>query len=102
MEMVRDLFATHAATQYPSTIAGGAEVNGVALILLDADIAGFATTFLANGGTLRPDQWRRLRDAAEEARTVVPELRGEEWVYFARLYALSQAMLQVESIAPAG
>ena len=102
METVRDLFSAHSAARYPSTLAGSAEVDGVALLLLDADIAGFATTFLGNGGKLRPDQWRMLRGAAEDARTVVPKLRGEEWVYFARLYALSQAMLRAEPVAPAG
>ena len=102
METVRDLVATHGAAPYPSELVGSAEVGGVALILLDADITGFATTFLENGGALRPDQWRMLRDCAADARTVVPQLTGEAWVYFGRLYALSQALLRAEPVAPAG
>jgi hypothetical protein len=94
MQAVRDLLATHNAAPYPADLSGGAEVAGVALVMLDADIAGLATAFLGAGGTLRPDQWFTLREAAADARGVLAELSGESWVYFGRLYALARAVLR--------
>ena len=94
LDTVRDLLDAHAAAPYPVSLAEGEEVDGVVLVLLDADVAGLATAFLASGGTLRADQWWTLRECAADARSVVPRLSGEAWVHFGRLYALAQAVLR--------
>jgi hypothetical protein len=94
MASVRDLLDTHTAAPYPAELSGGAEVAGVSLVMLDADIAGLAAAYLGAGGRLRADQWFTLRECAADARAVVPQLAGESWVYFGRLYALAQAILQ--------
>ena len=39
---VRDLLDAHNAAPYPPELSGGDEVAGVALVMLDADIAGLA------------------------------------------------------------
>jgi len=70
--------------------------------MLDADIAGLAAAFVGADGTLRPDQWWTLHECAADVRAVVPQLEGEAWVYFARLYMLAQAMLRSEPVTPAG
>ena len=93
-DSIRDLYETHVAAPYPADLAGGAEVEGIALIMLDADIAGLAASYLGGGGAMRPDQWFALRESVADARTVLTHLRGEAWVYFGRLYALGQAMLR--------
>ncbi|MGZ8413707.1 MAG: hypothetical protein ACXWZS_12765 [Gemmatirosa sp.] len=94
IDSVRDLLEAHAAAPYPTDLSGGDEVAGVALVLLDADIAGLATAYVGAGGTLRADQWFTLRECAADARAVVSQLSGESWVYFGRLYALAQAVLR--------
>ena len=96
-ESVHDLFEMHKSAAYPPALAGDAEVAGVSLIILDSDISGLAQSFIATHGSLRADQWITLRDCLAHARTVLPELTGESWVYFARLYALGQAMLRSPS-----
>lgn len=93
MDSVRDLLAAHNDAPYPADLSGGVEVDGVSLVMLDADIAGLATAYLGDGA-LRSDQWLTLRDAAADARAVLPGLTGEAWLYFARLYALAQAVLR--------
>ena len=52
-------------------------------------------------GELSLEQWRVLSECAVVARVVVPNLRGDAWVYFARLYALAQAMLRGAPDLPA-
>jgi hypothetical protein len=93
-ESVRDLFETHNGAPYPPALAGEAEIAGVSLIILDSDISGLAQSFIAANGALRADQWLTLRDCLDHARTILPALTGESWVYFARLFALGQAMLR--------
>ena len=94
MTSVRELFDARRASPYPPELSEAAEVGGVALVMVDADIEGLATAYLASGGTLRADQWFTLRQCVADVRTVLPALSGEPWVYFARLFALAQAMLR--------
>jgi hypothetical protein len=101
MESVRDLLDAHDVAPYPTELSDGDESAGVALVLLDADIAGLAASYLESGGELPVEQWRVLSECAAVARVVVPNLRGDAWVYFARLYALAQAMLRDAPDLPA-
>lgn len=101
MESVRDLLEAHDVAAYPAELSAEDESAGVALALLDADIAGLAATYIRNGGVLPAEQWRALNECAAVARVIVPGLSGAAWVYFARLYALSQAMLRTEPDVPA-
>ena len=94
MQSVRDLLDARRASPYPAELSERTEVDGVALVTLDSDIQGLADAYVASGGTLRPDQWFTLRQCLADVRGVVPQLTGEAWVYFARLYALAQAMLR--------
>ena len=94
MESVRDLLGAHDVAPFPSELSAGDEASGVALAMLDADIAGLAASYLEHGGALPMDQWRALGECAAVVRVLVPGLSGDAWVYFARLYALSQAMLR--------
>jgi hypothetical protein len=93
VDAIRDLLAAHNAAPYPPDLPGGAEVEGVSLVMLDADVAGAAAAYLG-AGSLRRDQWLALREAAADARVVLPRLTGEAWLYFARLYALARAVLR--------
>ena len=97
IDSVRDLFETHTGASYPPALSGAAEVAGVSLVILDSDISGLAQSFIAAKGALRADQWVTLRDCLAHTRSVLPELTGESWVYFARLHALGQAMLRSRS-----
>lgn len=94
MQSVRDLLDARRAASYPAELSEGEEVGGIALVMLDADIDGLAAAYLASGGTLRSDQWFTLRQCVADVRSVLPRLSGEPWVYFARLFALAQAMLR--------
>jgi hypothetical protein len=101
MESVRDLLDAHDVAPYPTEPSDGDETAGVALVLLDADIAGLAASYLEHDGELSAEQWRVLHECAAVARVVVPNLTGDAWVYFARLYALAQAMLRGAPDLPA-
>lgn len=98
MESVRDLLAEHDVAAYPVELSAEDEASGVALAMLDADIAALAATYLENGGVLPAEQWRALLECATVVRVIVPGLSGDAWVYFARLYALSQAMLRAAPV----
>ena len=102
MESVLDLLEAHEVAPYPTDLSGEDEVAGVALVLLDADIAGLAASYLENGGALSAEQWHVLEECSAVARVIVPGLTGDAWVYFVRLYALAQAMLRAAPQLPAG
>ena len=98
MAELHALLAAHVGAEFPAALAGGASVADVSPAMLEADVTTLATAFVATfegtGGTLRADQWWTLRECAADARTLVPKLTGEDWVYFARVYAIAQAVLR--------
>ena len=100
METVRALRDTHADAEYPAELSVDAEIDGIALVLLDADVAGLADAFMDGGGTLRPDQWFTLRECAADAQRVLPRLDGAARAYFLRLAMIAHAMLRVAPPAP--
>jgi len=100
MESVRDLLDAHDVAPFPTELSAGDEASGVALAMLDADIAGLAASYLQHDGALPEEQWRALLECAAVMRVIVPGLTGEAWVYFARLFALSQAMLRTAPDIP--
>ncbi len=102
LDSVRDLLDAHNEARFPAELSGGDEMEGVALVMLDADIAGLAAAYLGAGGALPPEQWRVLRESAAVVRVVVPRLTGDAWVYFGRLHALARAMLNTDPGAAAG
>ena len=101
MAELHALLAAHADAEFPAALAGGASVADVSPEMLEADVTALATAFVATGGTLRPDQWWTLRACAADARAVVPQLTGEAWVYFARVFAIAQAVLRHDPTRPA-
>ena len=100
MESVRDLLDAHDVAPFPTELSAGDEASGVALAMLDADIAAVAASYLQRDGALPEEQWRTLLECAAVMRVIVPGLTGEAWVYFARLFALSQAMLRTAPDLP--
>jgi hypothetical protein len=101
MESVHDLLAEHDVAAYPAELSVGDEASGAALAMLDADIAALAAAYIENRGALPAELWQALIECAAVARVIVPGLTGDAWVYFARLYALSQAMLRTAPDIPA-
>jgi hypothetical protein len=101
MAELHALLEAHAGAEFPAALAGGASVADVSPAMLEADVTTLATAFVATGGTLRADQWWTLRECAADARTLVPQLTGEAWVYFARVYALARALLRFDPTPPA-
>ena len=93
LDALHALLAAHEQADFPAALAGGAPVGDVSPLMLEADVTTLATTFVATGG-LRPDQWWTLRECAADARSVVPQLTGEAWIYFARVFAIAQAVLR--------
>lgn len=94
MQPIIDLLSTHLTTRYPTSLAADAEIGGISLVILDSDVTGLAQAFIASGGNLRNDQWFTLRENLADTKTVLASLRDEEWIYFARLHALAQALLR--------
>ena len=83
MTEIERLWTEHLAVDFPPV--HGDEVEGIDLILLDADIAGYITTFLDHGGRLAPARRASLETLARHARTAAQSLAGPARDYFTRL-----------------
>jgi hypothetical protein len=93
MQSVDTLWAEHAASEFPRGVRGE-DIDAAELALIDADVAGCVTTFLANGGRLDDQRHRVLSECLAALEDVEPSLGGEARAYFARVRLLAQETLR--------
>jgi hypothetical protein len=89
---VRRLWEEKQAAAFPD--CRGEEVDGVDLVLVDADLAGCVMHFLGN--QFRGDDFQRgiLRQIAADLDRIVPKMSGEVAQYFEREALLAHASLR--------
>jgi hypothetical protein len=89
---VRRLWEEHRAAPFPD--CRGEEIDGVDLVLVDADLAGCVVHFL--GVKFRDDDFQLgiLRQIASELDRIVPKMSGEIARYFKREALLAHATLR--------
>lgn len=90
--LIDELWQEHLAAAYPKGFRGN-DVNGIDFVLLDANIAGCVTTFIARG-TLNLYQSAMLGLSYRDASYVVPILNEEGAAYFWRLERLAELVLK--------
>ena len=89
---IADLWRDHQAASFPSG-CGGKEIEGIDLVMLDADIAGCVSTFVS-AGHLDLDRKRILSQCREEIEVVLQSLQGEAKDYYTRLHKLAVLILE--------
>ncbi|GGV20548.1 hypothetical protein GCM10010260_70630 [Streptomyces filipinensis] len=88
-EAVAPLWQEHLDAEFPAALRG-AELDGIDLVMLDADIAGCVSTWCGNGGFLDAERLRTLRRCVTELDKVLPLLmNAEELRYYKRLHRLA-------------
>lgn len=93
------LWREHGRADFPARLRG-AEVAGVDLVMLDADVVGCASSWGAGGEDRQAEREALVRSLLIDLDRVVPALSAEEEVaYFERLRAL---VLLVLDIPPQG
>jgi len=92
MDELRRLWREHREAEYPDGYRDK-DVSGVALILLDADIAGCVSGSLG-GARLDPERARILEGCYRDAVVVTQELTGAARDYFERLKRMAAIVLE--------
>ncbi|MFD8546906.1 hypothetical protein [Streptomyces sp. NPDC059649] len=94
--VVARLWQEHLEAEFPAGLRG-VDLDGIDLVMLDADIAGCVTTWRNNGGSLDAKRLRTLRDCITELDQVLPLLiDAEELRYYKRLHRLATATSQID------
>lgn len=94
---VETLWAQHLGRPFPPDLRGVA-VGDVELVLLDADIAGFVSSWLSSG-RLDGDRQRVLAQCMDEARRLATLLTDStDAAYFAGLQSLARALLDADKV----
>jgi hypothetical protein len=90
---IQTLWQEQSASMFPKGY-GGKEIDGIDLVLLDADTSGCIETMMSNGGHL--DIWRTaiLGLCYRDLAVVNVALMGEAREHFARLETLAGLALQ--------
>ncbi len=91
---IRDLWEAHVAAPFPGRFRDE-EVDGIDLVMLDADIAGCVSTFLSRDGALDAGRFRSLRLRAAEAVRFLSAVDDPQGLrYVARLLELARRVLR--------
>lgn len=90
---IQKLWQEHLSLPFPKG-CGGAEVEGIDLVMLDADTAGCVSTFINNNGRL--DSWRTqvLKNRLDDLVVVTKELDGEALDFFVQIKMLVKIVLE--------
>jgi hypothetical protein len=67
------LWQKHRDAEFPASLQG-VEVADIDMVLLDANTAGCASTWINYGGTLDPQRRRILRTCVEDLEQVIPQI----------------------------
>ncbi|MFI9749983.1 hypothetical protein [Streptomyces collinus] len=87
---VAHLWQEHLHAAFPAGLRG-AELAGIDMVLLDADIAGCVSTWQNNGGVLDAERHRILRDCIADLDQILPLLNeADDLCYCHRLRQLAQ------------
>ncbi len=90
---VSRLWRKHQFAQFPERLKG-AELNGVDLVALEADVAGCVEGWRAAGGILDDDLTTRLTGRVEDLDAVMPQMTSRaEVLYFERLCQVALVVL---------
>ncbi|GAA4605331.1 hypothetical protein BJY16_005350 [Actinoplanes octamycinicus] len=92
MTTVARLWAEHCAAPFPGRLRA-VEVAGVEMVMLDADVAGCVSVWLANGGTVDDRSWDVLAACERRLERVLPELTDREAAYYRRLLEMTVLVL---------
>ena len=95
MTEIERLWAEHLAVNFPAIRA--TEVQGIDLVLLEADIAEYITMFLDNRGRLASARRASLDVSARQARTVARALTGPGRDFFARLANVADLVVRASN-----
>jgi hypothetical protein len=98
MATVAQLWTAHSQAAFPGRL-WGADVAGVEMVLLDADVAGCVSTWLHDRGILDGQQWDHLAICEQRLIRILPELEGFEAEYYQRLLDMTILLLE-SSIEP--
>ncbi|MFE1589285.1 hypothetical protein [Streptomyces sp. NPDC059402] len=83
------LWQKHRDAEFPANLRG-VEVEDIDMVLLDADTAGCASTWINNGGTLDPQRRRFLQRCVEDLGRVIPQISDPSGhQYYQRLHRLA-------------
>ena len=87
------LWDEHLSAPFPAGLRGQ-EIEGIDLVMLDADIAGCVSTWLGNKGRLDEPRRRWLEGSLDDLARILPLLADrDERVYYERLRQLAQLAL---------
>ena len=90
---VSRLWRKHQHAAFPARFRG-AEIGGVDLVALEADIAGCVQSWRSGGGSLDEDQCQDLTRRIEDLDAVMPQMTSRvEVLYFERLCQVAVIVL---------
>jgi hypothetical protein len=95
MTDIETLWAEYLAADFPAI--RGDEVQGTDLVLLDADIAEYVTTYLDNGRRLAPARKAVLETLVRQARHAADAMTGPKREHFARLAKVGDLVVRAPS-----
>lgn len=89
---VAALWNEHTRAEFPAGLLGR-DVNGVDVVMLDADVAGHVATWGGGGAQKQTDREAKPLSRLQDLDLVLPAMTSAEASYFRRLGAMSTALL---------
>ncbi len=93
MNTLTKLWEAHRADRFPKELAGK-EINGIDLVLLDADIAGCIMTVIGSAGRIDGGKAEILRECLKDLNNVITGLNDNGKRHYERLKRMAELVLK--------
>lgn len=99
MTAVAELWKAHSSAAFPGRLRT-VDIAGVEMVMLDEDVAGCVGIWLSHGCSIDDRRWEALATRGRQLTRVLPELSGDEAVYYQRLLDMTVLLLDSRSDPP--
>jgi hypothetical protein len=101
MTVAAEVWKAHRDAAFPGRLRS-ADIAGVDIVMLDADVAGCVSSWLDNGGAIDDRRWDILASCERDLERVVPQLSGYEADYCQRLLDMTAVILSAPRLPSPG
>ena len=94
VENLRKLWKEHLSSPFPDE-SKGKDINGIELVLLEADIAGCLSGFLGSQGKMEQPKIEILKKCSHDLNSIIDLINTREKSYFIELGKITLATLRL-------
>ncbi len=98
IQMARNIWQNLPSLQNIEAVSSNANNDSKELVALNTQLRGLITTIIDEGNNNSIEELAQINKLASKLFTIIPDLNGEEQVYYAKLYRVCHLLTHPDSL----